>query len=286
MVPTMPGKVQVNTNEQVDKLRQAEKRVASASSGKASPVKESSSLSRMLGTLELFSRDHSVLSAEEIARGAGVPMSTAYRYVKQLATAGLLVRWKGGYTLGPRIMELDLQIRGCDPVIAAASDIMSEVSQDVGLDSLLTKLYDNRVMTVHIEAGRETRSLAYGRGRPLPLFRGSSSRAIVANLSSAKLRRLFEAQRTLPGVELPDWPTFSAEMSVIRRQGYSLTKGELNSGIEGISAPIFVDTRQVVGSLTLIGDVERMRLLREDTVIEIVKSAAARISSRLQASAD
>jgi DNA-binding IclR family transcriptional regulator len=40
----------------------------------------------------------------------------------------------------------------------------------------------------------------------------------------------------------------------------------LNSGIEGISAPIFGADRDVIGSLTLIGDLERMAMLREEAV--------------------
>lgn len=243
---------------------------------------DSSSLARMLSTLQLFTREQPVLSAEDIAKGTGVPTSTAYRYVKQLATAGLLVRWKGGYTLGPSIMELDLQIRECDPVIRAASEPMRTLCAQTGLNALLTKLYGNKVMTVHIESTSDTGSLAYGRGRPLPLFRGSSSKAITAFLPAAKLRRLFEDGKALGDKSLSDWESFYADMTTIRRQGFALSVGELNSGIEGISAPVFLESRQVVGSITLIGDAARMALLREEVVIEMVKLAATEISNALQ----
>lgn len=245
------------------------------------PEQDSSSLSRMLSTLQLFTHAQPVLSAEDIARGTGVPTSTAYRYVKQLATAGLLVRWKGGYTLGPSIIELDLQIRECDPVIRAASEPMRGLCVQTGLNALLTKLYGNKVMTVHIESSSDTGSLAYGRGRPLPLFRGSSSKAITAFLPTAKLRRLFEHAQAAGAKNLSDWDSVHAEMAAIRRQGFALSVGELNSGIEGISAPVFVASRQVIGSITLIGDAARMALLREEVVIEIVKLAATRISNAL-----
>lgn len=236
----------------------------------------------MLGTLQLFTHAHPVLSAEQIAQGAGVPPSTAYRYVKQLATAGLLVRWKGGYTLGPRIMELDRQIRECDPVIRAASIPMRDLSTKTGLDALLTKIYDTKVMTAHIEAAGDTRTLAYGRGRPLPLFRGSSSKAITAFLPLAKLRRLFTDTKMQDDEHLDDWESFYARMANIKSQGFCVTTGELNSGIEGISAPIFVEPRQVVGSITLLGDEQRMSLLREEAVIEMVKATATAISKNLQ----
>jgi DNA-binding IclR family transcriptional regulator len=238
----------------------------------------------MLGTLQLFSRHQPVLSAEAISEGAGVPTSTAYRYVKQLTNAGLLIRWKGGFALGPRIMELDLQIRECDPLIVAAAGPMIELAKQTGLDVLLSKLYGRKIITVHIEAGGPSRTLNFGRGRPLPLFRGSNSKAIVAFLPAARLRKLHEEARANGEADAlaQNWQAFYEKMLSIRKLGYSLTKGELNSGIEGISAPIFGADRDVIGSLTLIGDLERMAMLREEALIEVVKKTTTAISESLK----
>lgn len=243
-----------------------------------------SSLSRMLSTLQFFSRAEPVLSAEEIGERAGVPTSTAYRYVKQLTNAGLLIRWKGGFALGPRIMELDLQIRECDPVIVAAAGPMVELSKQTGLDVLLSKLYGRKIITVHIESGGSSRTLKFGRGRPLPLFRGSNSKAITAFLPAARLRKLHEEARANGEADAlaQGWQAFYEKMLSIRKAGYSLTKGELNSGIEGISAPIFGAERDVIGSLTLIGDLERMALLREESLIEILQKTTSTISDSLK----
>lgn len=243
-----------------------------------------SSLSRMLSTLQFFSRAEPVLSAEAIGERAGVPTSTAYRYVKQLTNAGLLIRWKGGFALGPRIMELDLQIRECDPVIVAAAEPMAELSRQTGLEVLLSKLYGRTIITVHIETGGFSRTLKFGRGRPLPLFRGSSSKAIVAFLPAARLRKLHEEARANGEADAlaQGWGTFYEKMLSIRKAGYSLTKGELNSGIEGISAPIFGGKRDVIGSLTLIGDLGRMALLREEALIDILQKTTNTISDSLK----
>ena len=243
-----------------------------------------SSLSRMLSTLRLFSRTEPVLSAERIAEGAGVPTSTAYRYVKQLTKAGLLVRWKGGFALGPRIIELDLQIRECDPAIVAAAGPMRELSSQTGLDVLLSKIYGRSIITVHIESAGPSRRLNFGRGRPLPLFRGSSSKAIIAFLPAARLRRLHQEGQASGDADAlaQDWDALYEDALKIRKSGYCLTKGELNSGIEGISAPIFDAGREVIGSLTLIGDVDRMILLREETLTELVRKAARSVSEALE----
>ncbi|MEY9537993.1 DNA-binding IclR family transcriptional regulator [Bradyrhizobium diazoefficiens] len=265
---------------------QAKARKAVATKARKGKEREDSgsSLSRMLRTLQFFSRAEPVLSAETIAERAGVPTSTAYRYVKQLTNAGLLIRWKGGFALGPRIMELDLQIRECDPLIVAAAGPMVDLAKQTGLDVLLSKLYGQKIITVHIEPGGSSRTLNFGRGRPLPLFRGSNSKAIVAFLPAARMRKLHEEARA-NGESDPlarDWQTFYERMLSIRKAGYSLTKGELNSGIEGISAPIFGAERDVIGSLTLIGDLGRMAMLREEALIEVVQKTTAVISESLK----
>lgn len=265
---------------------QAKARKAVATKARKGKKREDSgsSLSRMLGTLQFFSRAEPVLSAETIAERAGVPTSTAYRYVKQLTNAGLLIRWKGGFALGPRIMELDLQIRECDPLIVAAAGPMIDLAKQTGLDVLLSKLYGQKIITVHIETGGSSRTLNFGRGRPLPLFRGSNSKAIVAFLPAARMRKLHEEARAHgeSDASVRDWQTFYEKMLSIRKAGYSLTKGELNSGIEGISAPIFGAERDVIGSLTLIGDLGRMAMLREEALIEVVQKTTAVISESLR----
>ena len=91
-----------------------------------------------------------------------------------------------------------------------------------------------------------------------------------------------ENQANDPGSAKQGWSDFYASMTRIRKLGYSLTKGELNSGIEGISAPIFANGRDVVGSLTLIGDVDRMGLLREDAVVERLRKTVSIISAALR----
>lgn len=160
---------------------------------------------------------------------------------------------------------------------------MRELSAQTGLDVLLSKIYGRSVITVHIESAGPSRRLNFGRGRPLPLFRGSSSKAIIASLPAARLRRLHQEGQASGDVDAlaQDWNELYEDVLKIRKSGYCLTKGQLNSGIEGISAPIFDASRDVIGSLTLIGDDERMSLLREETLIELVRKAAGAVSEAL-----
>lgn len=74
----------------------------------------------MLAVRDLVDHAHGVRSVEEIGAATGCTRSTVYRYVGELAAAGLLTQSAPGrHSLGPRIIQLDRQLRESDPLLAA-----------------------------------------------------------------------------------------------------------------------------------------------------------------------
>jgi DNA-binding IclR family transcriptional regulator len=246
-------------------------------------ARPNSSLLRMLSTLDLFSTNTPSLTVEQIAAGLGVPKSTGYRYVQALCKVGLLVRLDRSITLGPRIIELDRSIRDGDPVIRAAAPPMRALADQTGLDVFISKLYGRSIITVHTEfSSSQHLPYGYGRGRPMPLSRGASSKALVAFLPAARLRRLHQ-ELLLETESIPHWEAFYEEVLQIRRQGFCRTSGELNEGATGISAPIFGRGRLVVASITALGIDARLALFDANAVAELVMRTAQTISARLSA---
>ena len=241
-----------------------------------------SSLSRMLTTLALFSTDVPSLTVEEIAQRLGVPKSTGYRYIQELSKVGLLVRLDRSITLGPRIIELDRCIRESDPVIRAAAPPMSSLAEQTGLDVFLSKLYGHSIITVHTEYTDTQRQLRFGRGRPVPVPRGASSKALIAFLPAPRLRKL-HAELLEEDSSISDWATFYEEMQKIRRAGHCRTTGELNAGKTGISAPILGRGRLAVASITALGNDSRVALFNSEAIAELVMKTAESISRRLSA---
>lgn len=242
--------------------------------------RQDSSLARLLSVLGLFAAETPSLTVDQIAARLNVPKSTSYRYVQELTKVGLLVRLDKSITLGPRIIELDRSIRESDPVIRAAVPPMRELADQTGLDVFISKLYGHSLVTVHTEFNEYQPALRYGRGRPVPLTRGSSSKALMAFLPAARLRRLHQ-ELELQGDS--SWDRFYEEMQKIRKAGFCRTSGELNKGRTGISAPIFARGRLAVASLTALGNDSRMALFDEQAIASLVMRTAGTISARLSA---
>ena len=123
----------------------------------------SSSLARAFDVLDLFTLETPRLTSEEVSARLGYSRSMAYRYLKELCDAGLLVPQSGGqYGLGPRIIELERLVALTDPLYLAGRAVLKGRSRE---DSayLLQNLYEDKVLCIYKEgpdvlehAGRRT----------------------------------------------------------------------------------------------------------------------------------
>jgi DNA-binding IclR family transcriptional regulator len=114
------------------------------------------SLERLVGILDLFEGEEGVFTAEQLHARLGYTRSTLYRYLKVLTDSGLLSSLHSvGYTLGPRITELDYRMRMRDPLIAAAKPVMSDLTREIAGIALLCRRYRDKVLCVHQDAGTD-----------------------------------------------------------------------------------------------------------------------------------
>ncbi|MDE3109005.1 MAG: IclR family transcriptional regulator, partial [Acidobacteriota bacterium] len=135
---------------------------------------------RLLGILALFTVERPVWTVEEAAKEMRVSVSTAYRYFAELSRAGLLDPFPAGkYVLGPAIIEGDRKIRMTDPLIQIGRPAMQRLVARAGSAgvAILCRIYHNGVMCVHQESSAVPEGgISYERGRPMPMFRGASSK--------------------------------------------------------------------------------------------------------------
>jgi DNA-binding IclR family transcriptional regulator len=212
---------------------------------------------RLLAVLALFSAEAAQWTVDGVAEKLGVSVPTTYRYFKKLTKAGLISPVSGaGYTLGPAIIQMDRQIQISDPMLNAARGVMIGLARDAGDGAtiLLCRLFHDRVMCVHQIMGRGPQApVSYERGRLMPLFRGATSKIILAHLRSRTLKALFarEAAEIAAAGLGASWEEFRRGLAAIRRAGVCVSHGEIDTGRVGIAAPVFDRERTVLGSLSI-----------------------------------
>ncbi len=245
-----------------------------------------SSLERMLGVLDLFDDTHPMRTAEDIATALDVSLPTSYRYVRLLLQAGLLQRVEDSqYALGPRVILLDHYIRGADPVLRVGLPVLRELVAATGFDCVLSALFGLQVLDTYREMGGAPADLAYGRGRPRPLFQGAAPKVLLASFGSTQLKKVFESRHEeLVRCGLPaEWPEFRRYYAAIRKAGYYVSKGELEPQLAAVAAPILKPDGGAWAAISLVFDTSRLAIVDLDKIVRLITEAATRIGARLAA---
>jgi len=238
----------------------------------------------MLSVLDAFSREHTTMTADQIATLFGLSRTTCYRYTRELCNAGLLVSDGGLFMLGPRIIELDHKIMESDPLLNAGSPVISALAESLGAAGLLTTCYDDRIINVFQHEGSLQRlPMSFGRGTTMPIFRSSTSKVILASMSRSRLKRLWKNHQHQTDCQAigADWLAFWKNLQVIKRQGYWTSAGELDAGLAGIAAPIFFGTGEIAGSMSLVFTVDDFRNYDAELLGSRLRGAASQLSHTL-----
>jgi len=114
--------------------------------------------------------------------------------------------------------------------------------------ALLARLYGDRVMCA-ADAKQADVSIktSYERGRPMPLTRGATSKAILSQLPSRRLGKLLDKSKITT-----DKDSFITELTAVRRRGFCVTRGEVDKGLVGIAVPVSCPGQAIAASLSLV----------------------------------
>lgn len=256
-------------------------RKSAASATEAAP---SNSLERLLDILNLFTSAAPAWSSEDLIRSLGVSRSTGYRYIKLLSDAGLVAAVSDGhYILGPRIIELDHQIRQCDPLTLSSDGLLEPLVAETGCTAQVCALYSNSVLCIAQARAPGAPTNTMGRGETRSLFLGAASKAILAYLRPYQLKSLHvKHAKTIAAAGLgTDWDAFRASLARIRSDGYVTSVGEVNPGIFGLSAPIFNSAGIILGSLGINSASSKVTRADIATFAKLVKATAAQVTERI-----
>ena len=199
---------------------------------------------KLLAVFGLFTLEEPEWTVEAAAERLELALSTTYRFFKSLSDAGLISGFgPGRYVLGPAIVQLDRQTRLLDPLIRVAQPVMRRIVDDLRVPGvlLLCRLFRKQVMCIHQEfVDRPSSTISYERGRPMPLYRGAASKAILAHLPARSVRAFYDAHRVemLQAGFAQDWDALKMSLRRIRGARVCVTGGELDPGMTGIATPL------------------------------------------------
>lgn len=224
-----------------------------------------SSLTRILGILDLFDLERSFWTSDQIMQKTGYSRPTTFRYLKELRQAGLLARFGGGYVLGAKAVKLDYIIRQTDPLLKLLDPIMAGLRDHTDCDVILaTLLGEEFFATIHHMSGNT--NVSWPRGRPMPLTRGAGGLVVLATLSPAHLRKVLDRAISAGSLSHGDAAKLREELASIAKQGHAISLGALEPGNVGIAVPVSLPS---VPKAALILVMSRKRFNTTDPAVVI-----------------
>jgi len=176
------------------------------------------SVERAARLLSLFSVEEPELSLAELTARLGTSKATAHRYATALRRAGLLRASPGGYTLGPRIIELAATALAGLRVVKVAGPYLERLVADVNETAVLS-IWDGEapvVVRVDDNTDRLVRiNVRTGSRLPLDSAQGKVFRAFLGetgdDLDRVRSTRLAFNARIVEGIAALASPVFQGD---------------------------------------------------------------------------
>lgn len=244
-----------------------------------------STADKALDILSMFSDEQLSVSALDVARQLGVARSSAYRYLQSLGQSQFIEEADNGrYRLGRRVLELARLARRGLGLSEIARPVMRRLAEAADEAVLLTRLAGSTVICLEREdADAQAVRLSYERGQVLPTNAGASAYVLLAWLPAAELTTVLSGVSPHAFTErtLTDPDAIRERLGETRRQGFAVSRGELDHDVLGVAAPIRKETGEVVAAISIAAVSARVPDGRLAVLAEQVLHAAEEISASL-----
>lgn len=211
------------------------------------------SLARGLAVLRAFGRDLPSPSLSELAERVGLSRAVVRRSLLTLQHLGYVGSRGRSFFLTPRVLELGFSYLTSLDLTELVQQSLEQLSQRVGESCSMAVLDGSEIVYVVRVPVRRVMSVALGVGARLPAFAASMGRVMLADLSDDELAAWLHAQkfRAYTAQTIHTASALKTELQRVRKQGYALVAGELETGLCSIAVPVHAGEGRVVAALNV-----------------------------------
>ncbi len=241
------------------------------------------SLARGLAVISAFGAERPEMTLSEVAAVTGLSRATARRFLLTLTELGYVRSDERNFALTPKVLELGYSYLAGLTLPEIAQPHLESLSQSLGESSSASVLSDGEIVYIARVPSRRIMAVTITIGTRFPAAATSMGRVLLAALPEAQLTarpELLEVPPLTPNT-LHDAVAIAAELSRVRRQGWSIVDQELELGLRSVAVPVSRRGSVVAAvnvSTTLSTTLERMR----DEFVPALQSTAAAITADLE----
>lgn len=201
-------------------------------------------LRRGLTLLRLLATKAGPVTAASVARELGLPRSTAYHLLSELAAAGFVTHLaeERRYGLGLAAFELGTAYLRHDPVQRLAKPVLRRLIERTGQTAHLGVLHGREILYLVREQPANPYLTVTDVGVRLPAQLPASGLAMLAHLPAAQVRALFPGRDSFvdrTGRGPATLPALRRVLAECRRRGWAVEDGHITPGYASVAAPVF-----------------------------------------------
>ena len=247
------------------------------------PPQKVRAVDRTLNILFFIASSADPLTLADISGSTGVDKATALRLLATLESFRLVQRDEKNrtYAIGSGAWQLASSYQAA---LKAISENHLRNLRDITGESvsLVVARGMDRVMLMAMEASHELRVVPQ-LNSVVPVYSGASGKVFMAFMSSDKREKVIEMTGLRPVNErsVTDRDSFLASLEEVRREGFSVSRGDVTLGADAIAAPIFDPQGEIIAVVSLRGPEARLTSDRVKKLSPLVVEAARNIADDL-----
>ncbi len=243
------------------------------------PRKRTSGIDRTLQVLDALTDRQTPLSAYDIAKSTGAPLSTVYRLVDELVERDMLTREEDGLIwLGPRLMRYGLTYRAKLDVFAAAKREMQRLSKATGEAVQICARDAGSMVVIAMAESEGHLRVTSDVGSRVPLNWTASGRLLLGHLDDdSRVSTFAEYARPSPtGLAETDPERLAAQSRQAYLDRLSIQISNAEYSVACIAAPIRDPQGACLATISIVLS-EGKAHERQDALAEAVQNAALNI---------
>ncbi len=236
------------------------------------------SIDRITTILESISIFAEGVSIAELHRSSNLPKSTVHRILTGLMKQGYVMQNEDNkkYRLGPSFLILSANYLYQNDLCKIAAPYIKKLSQELNETVFLTVFQNELAICIDTcEVSRNNVTYFVRQGRVMPFNCTAAAKVLLAYQKEKIIKELVVLKNMVKNTEksIIDPNLFIEHLKEIKEKGYSNCKEEMEKGVMAIAAPIWDRKSRVVGSVAVVGPINRIENLEEDFTKNIKKTA-------------
>ncbi|HZJ07841.1 MAG TPA: IclR family transcriptional regulator [Nocardioidaceae bacterium] len=248
------------------------------------PASQVPAATRALRVLRFLAGQPDPVTLDRIARGIGLPRSTAYHLVNAMIAEGFVVHLaeEHRYGLGVAAFEVGSGYSRQEPLQRIARRHLAHLVDTVGQSAHLAVLHGRDVLYVHEERAPGRPPLVTDVGVRLPAHLTASGRAILAALPANQVRALYPDRSAFVdrhGIGPASLSALRVLLAETRQRGYAVEHGEVTPDFASVAAVVLDHNAHPVAGVAVTYPSDGSTDL--DTVISATQRTAERVTRRI-----